>query len=243
MDSELLLARVKDLSNLCEKTATPKFLGFLTPSEAAIVQSQLGKTARYHFFGGYDGAERTLLCFLPDWCETPVYPITAFTFTYRKCDVLGHRDFLGALMALGITRETVGDILVEEGRAVVFVHNDMAKFISSQITKIGNVGVTIAQGFTGDLPTCGQKQQFTVTVASTRIDCVVSAICNLSRGDAAARIDDGLVFVNSVTCEKHTRTVTQGDIITVRQKGRFEIESCDTVSKRGRIILKYNKYV
>lgn len=243
MDNELLLARVKDLSNLCEKTASPKFLGFLTPSQAAVVQNRLGKNARYKFFGGYNESERTILCFLPDWCEEPVYPIKAFTFSYRKCDTLTHRDFLGALMALGITRETVGDILVEDGRAVVFVHSDMAKFVSSQIVKIGNVGVTVTEGFVGTLPTCGKKQEFTTTVASTRIDCVVASICNVSRGDAAVRIADGFVSVNSITCEKPTRTVNEGDIVTVRQKGRFEVTSCDGLSKKGRIILKYNKYV
>ena len=243
MDSELLLARVKDLSNLCEKTVTPKFLGFLTPSQAAVVQNQLGKNIRYEFFGGYNGAERTILCFLPDWCEEPVYPISALTFCYRKCDTLTHRDFLGALMALGITREKVGDILVEDGRAVVFVHNDMVKFVSSQIVKIGNVGVTVTEGFVGTLPTCSKKQEFTTTVASTRIDCVVASICNISRSDATARIADGFVSINSITCEKSTRTTNEGDIVTVRQKGRFEITSCDGLSKKGRIILKYNKYV
>ena len=243
MDSNLLLARAKDLLNLCEKTASPKFLGFLSPSQAAIIQTQLGNKARYQFFGGYIAAERTLLCFLPDWCEEAQFPITAFTFSYRKCDTLTHRDFLGALMALGITRETVGDILIEDGRAVVFVHSDMAKFIATQITKISNVGVTITEGFVGDLPTCGKKQEFVTTVASTRIDCVVASLCNVSRSDAAARIEDGLVFINSITCEKCTRTVNKGDIVTVRQKGRFEISSCDDFSKKGRIILKYNKYV
>lgn len=243
MESDLLFARVKDLSNLCEKTSTPKFLGFLTPVQAAEVEKRLGKTVRYSFCGGYAQAERTILCFLPDWCEQPVYPITAFTFSYRACDTLTHRDFLGALMALGIARETIGDILVEAGRTVVFVHSDIARFVSSQISKIGNVGVTITEGFIGELPTCGKKQEFTTTIASTRIDCVVASICNISRSDAASRVEDGLVFVNSIACEKCTRTINAGDIITVRHKGRFEIASCDEVSKKGRIIFKYNKYV
>lgn len=243
MDSDLLLARVKDLYNLCEKTGVPKFLGFLTPSQSAIVQKQLIGKAKHNFFGGYDMAERTMLCFLPDWCDEPQYPISAITFTYRKCDKLGHRDFLGALMALGIVREAVGDILVEDGRAVVFVHSELADFISSQIEKIGSVGVTITKGFAGPLPTCGKKQEFVSTIASSRIDCVVSALCNFSRREAAERISDGMVSVNSLACEKTTRTIVEGDIVTIRQKGRFEILSCSEFSKKGRIILKYNKYV
>lgn len=243
MDNKLLPARVNDLANLCYKTATPKFLGFLTPPETAIAQKQAERLGRHCFYGGYDGAERTMLCFLPDWCDEPSYPITALTFTYRICDKLSHRDFLGALMALGITRETVGDILVEEGRTVVFVHSDVAGYVLSQIGKIGNVGVNITTGFDQPLPSCGKKQEFTTTIASTRLDCVVAAMCNNTRSDAITRINDGMVLINSVCFQKVTHTVSKGDIITIRQKGRFEIVSCDEHSKKGRIILKYNKYI
>lgn len=243
MDSELLPARVSDLVSLCEKTSTPKFLGFLTPDEAAVAVSQLKKFNNYFLFGGYDGAERTVLAILPDWCDTPIYPIKSFTFTYRPCDQLTHRDFLGALMALGLSRETIGDILVEKGRAVVFVLDSISKFVASQIEKVGRVGVNVTEGFIEPLPSLGKKQAFTVTVASTRVDCVVAAICGFSRKDAAAMIADGYVSVNSLGCNKSTVTISAGDTVTVRRKGRFEIESCDEFSKKGRIILRYNKYI
>ncbi len=243
MDSELLPARIKDLIHLCYKTAVPKFLGFLTPNEAAVAIKQLSVKDKFNFFGGYNGAERTVLGILPDWCDDPIYPITAFTFTYRECDTLTHRDFLGALMALGISRETVGDILVEQGRAVVFVLSDVSKFVSSQISKIGNVGVKITEGFVEPLPQTAKKQEFVTTVSSTRLDCVVASLCGLSRKDAAQKIEDGYVSVNSIVREKSTYAVLQGDTVTVRQKGRFEVSSCEEHSKKGRIILKYNKYV
>ncbi len=243
MDSELLPARVKDLAYLCEKTNAPKFLGFLTPNESAIAIKQFAKGDKYRLFGGYDGAERVCLCVLPHWCDEVTYPITAFTFKYRMCDTLSHRDFLGALMSLGIARETIGDILVEAGRAVVFVHNDISKFVFTQINKIGNVGVSVTKGFDAPLPQLGIKQEFVTTVASTRLDCVVSAMCGISRKAAAEVIDDGLVCINSICCEKSTHTITSGDTLAVRRNGRFEIVSCDGYSKKGRIILKYNKYV
>lgn len=243
MDSKLLPARVDDLKHLCEKTSTPRFLGFLTPDEAAVAQKHLKFGDRYGFYGGYDGAERTVLGFLPEWCQDPTYPVKAFTFTYRPCDTLTHRDFLGSLMALGLSRETIGDILVEEGRAVVFALDTIADFISSQIEKVGRVGVTVREGFDYPLPSLGEKKLFTATVASTRIDCVVAALCGFSRKEAVQRIADGFVSVNSVCCTKSTASVTAGSTVTIRQKGRFEIESCDEHSKKGRIILRYNKYV
>ncbi len=243
MDINFLPARIEDLKQQCDKTSSPKFLGFLTASELAAALNCLKNSNSHAFFGGYEGAERTMLAFLPHWCKQPQYPITAFTFTYRACDSLIHRDFLGALMALGIARETVGDILVGRGEAVVFVSNDVAKFVSTQISKIGNVGVKITQGFSEPLPQNSKKQSFVATVASTRLDCVVSALCGISRKEASNKISDGFVAVNSVCISKPTANISADSKITVRQSGKFEIMSCDEYSKKGRIILKYNKYV
>lgn len=243
MDSELLPARVGDLKHLCEKTSSPKFLGFLTPDESALVLRCLKNEKNYAFYGGYDGAERTVAAFLPEWCVTPVYPITALTFTYRKCDLLTHRDFLGSLMALGIARETVGDILLESGRTVAFVLSDIADFIVSQISRIGRVGVTVKKGFDMPLPSLSKKQAFSATVASLRLDCAVEALCGFSRKEASDKIIDGLVTVNSLCVQKPTSCIESGSTLTVRQKGRFEITACEELSKKGRIILRYNKYV
>lgn len=243
MDSKLLVARVDDLKQICSRTNTPKFIGFLTPQEVAVATSGFAINEKYFLFGGYDSAERVMLGVLPDWCEEPDFPIKSVTFTYRECDVLSHRDFLGALMSIGITRESIGDILVEKGRAVAFLSDDILKYVLTQINKVGNVGVTITEGFTNPLPQAGVKQSFSATVASTRIDCVVSAVCNMSRGQAAQKISDGYVSINSVCVAKSTTNVKVGDKITIRQKGRFEITSCDEYSKSGRVILKYDKYV
>lgn len=242
MDISLLPARIDDLKQLCEKTNSPKFIGFLTAEETAIAVKQTGN-ALHTLYGGYSGAERNVLGILPDWCTEPIFPITAITFTYRTCDSLSHRDFLGVLMALGITRETVGDILVEPGRAVAFVLNDIAKFIFAEISKIGNVGVTLTQGYTEPLPQLGKKQSFVVTVASMRLDCVVASLCGISRKEAVQTISDGCVSVNSVCLEKATINVVAGSKISIKKKGRFEITACDEHSKKGRVILKYDKYM
>lgn len=243
MDTKLLPARVNDLINGCRKTGVPKFIGFLKPEEVALAVKQFKCSEKYLLFGGYPQAERTLLAVLPDWCETPDYPITPITFTYRKCDTLTHRDFLGSLMALGIARETVGDILIESGRAVVFVLSDISDFVITQIEKIGRVGVELSVGYTEPLPALNQVKTDTVTVASLRVDCVVAALCGLSRNEACQKISDGLVTLNSVCCQKPTQNIQEGSTLTVRKKGRFEIVSFDGYSKKGRIILKYNKFV
>ncbi len=243
MDIKLLPARIDDLKQISQKSNAPKFIGFLSTEETAIAVKQFSFGEKYILFGGYETAERLMLGVLPDWCDDPAFPITAITFTYRACDKLAHRDFLGALMALGITRESIGDILIENGRAVVFVAHDVSKFVLSQIEKVGNVGVALGAGYTEPLPQLGKKQECSVTVASVRIDCVVAAICNISRTQATQKITDSFVLVNSVCVTKPTLNVKSQDKITVRQKGKFEVISCDELSKKGRIILKYNKYI
>ncbi len=236
-------ARVNDLKQISYKSNSPKFIGFLTPEESSVAAKQFAIGEGYSLFGGYDGAERVMLGVLPDWCDEPVFLIKAITFKYRECDSLSHRDFLGVLMALGITRESIGDILVEKGRAVVFVADDISKFVLTQIEKVGNVGVALYEGFDEPLPQMSVKQSFSVTVASTRIDCVVAALCNTSRNKASEKIVEGLVAINSICTTKPTASVKSGDKITIRQKGKFEIISGNDFSKSGRIILKYNKYV
>lgn len=244
MDEHLFAARVTDTARICENTDVPKYLGFLSPSLAGEAELILkNKGIRYSFFGGYEEAQRTFLVCLPEWCEELCYPITALTFRYRRRDALSHRDFLGTFMSLGITRESVGDILVEDGRAVAFVSSDIAEYVKTQIAKVGGVGVEISYGFENPLPQHSEKREYTKTVASLRLDCVISAICDISRNAAAQAVETGLVTVNSRTPDKITRTVSSGDVISARGKGKFNIVSADTLSKKGRIILVYTKYV
>ena len=244
MDASLLPARVRDAANLCDRTNTPRFLGFLTPVETATALSVLEKCGcRVACFGGYEAAERVLVAVLPLWCDQPEFPLTAITVRYRPCDRLTHRDFLGALMGLGLTRESVGDILCEPGRTVAFLRKEVASFVLSQLEKVGSFGVTVAEDFQLPLPQCTEKKPGSDTVASLRLDGVIAALCACSRKTATEWITDGRVSVSSVACIKPTKTVATGDRISVRGVGKFVIENTDSVSKKGRIILQYSKYV
>lgn len=244
MDSELLTARITDTAEICRKTLKPKFLGFLSPEEAASAKHILKNTdIRTEYCGGFDGAVRVMLGCFPDWLEGSDFPIAALTFNYRKDDELKHRDFLGSLMALGIKRETVGDILTEPGRAVAFVTEDMADYIKSQITKIGRTGVTVKAGFTLPLPKGDELKAFTVTASSDRLDCVISALCGLSRAKASEAVNNGAVSVNSAQIFKITKSLSNGDVINVRSKGKYVIDSLDGRSKKDKIIIEYRKYI
>ena len=242
MDEKLFSARVNDLAELADKTSSPQFFGFLTEEEYSNSIKILKNRFRHCYYGGYDDAERTMLCLMPDWCESPNFPITAVTFSYNSNYNLTHRDFLGALMSLGITRESVGDILVESGRTVVFLKNQIVNFVITQISKVGSVGVNLKLGFSEPLPQKGVLVSCTDTVSSMRLDCVVSAVCGVSRNSATELIEASKVSVNSVFVEKTTKTINEGDTLTVRGKGKIFIVSASEHTKKGRIVLNYNKY-
>ena len=244
MDSELLKARINDTVCICERSQKPKFLGFLSREQSVFAERMLENlNVKYDFFGGYDFSERVFLGCFPDWADEFSFPIDAITFTYRKTDKLTHRDFLGSLMALGLTRESIGDILIEEGRAVVFVSSDVSKYITEQVEKIGRIGVALKYGFQTPLPAGDILADFTETVSSQRLDCIVSALAGFSRSKSEKIIAEGFVKINSDVCEKTTKTVTEGDIVTIRSKGKFIIEALTDKTKKNRIILKYKKYI
>lgn len=244
MDSSVFKARVLDTARLCDTCGIPKFLGFLSPAEAAVAEGLLkGGSVRYGFFGGFEEAERTVLACLPEWCDKAEYPVSAVTFLFRKQDAVSHRDVLGTLMGKGIAREFVGDILVEPGRAVAFVKSEIAEFVVGETDRIGRAGVKAQLGFSAPLPALGEPVICRDTVASLRLDCVTAALCGISRSAAADIIEQGLVSVNSVCRDKVTHTVSSGDRVTVRGKGRFTVNSAEAHSRKGRIILEYGKFI
>lgn len=243
MENELLLARVEDTLNSSLANNKPKFLGFLSKEEAVLVKKFLdNRNAVYSFYGGEHQANRVYLCCYPEWLDSPIFPISSVTFTFRSVDSLRHRDFLGSLMGLGIKRESVGDILIEQGRAVVFLSDEIVKYVLQNLQKVGRTGVTASLGHTLPLPETAQLKESSATVASTRLDCVVSACANCSRNTANKLINDGLVAINSVVCQKTVRSIENGDIISVRHKGKFEIVSVDKKTKKDRTVLIYKSY-
>lgn len=243
MQSDLLIARVEDTIEAAFRTDKPKFLGFLSCEEAVLVERFLeNQKVTYSFYGGEHSAQRVMMGCFPDWVKERKFPITAITIRYRLADVLKHRDILGALMGLGLTRESVGDILIENGRAVIFLSEDIVKYVLENLQKVGRVGVVSETSYISPLPQAQQSRLLSATVASCRLDGVVSAFCNLSRNTANEYIAGGLVSVNSVQCIKATKAIQNGDIISVRRKGKFQVLSTENRSKKDRVIISYKSY-
>lgn len=207
MDTDLLLARLNDTVNAVYKTDSPKFLGFFSAEEAVLISNWLkNRNVRFSLFGGFCEAQRIMVCCLPEWCDNPSFPIDAVTITFVPSFELTHRDFLGSVLGLGLKREAVGDILIEHGRAVLFLSRDISKYVLENLNKVGRCGVKLAKGYDLPLPNAAVMRENTVTVASLRLDCVVSAFANCSRNTAVELIENGLVSVNSVVTQKTPKT-------------------------------------
>lgn len=246
-DSKLFLAKINDLIRIRDLRNIPKFSGFLSPSEAAIVDNFL-RSPNCYFFGGYSNAERRIFGALPDYIAEPFeeFPITALKFEYRKVDVLSHRDFLGSFMATGISREKVGDICIGDGSTIAFVASEISEYLIEQIVKIGRVGVTIQRLSVNNVNNYFEQPKivnFNFTVSSLRLDAVLSGLVGCSRSKAEAFINDGKVFVNSFLATKTIKQIKAGDYITLRGTGKFFIVDCNGVTKKGRMIISAEKYI
>lgn len=245
-EESLLIARLQDALLNSTKKQFPYFLGFLNEHQMSVVLQYIKKEKlnNYKFFGGYENSERCLLAIAGGNFEIEDYyfPVSGICFNYKIDFKLSHRDFLGALMGLGIKRESVGDILIADGYAVVFVKNEIKNYVISQIQKIGSVGVSVSLWDGTTLPMHNQFYDVNCTVSSARLDNIVSAVVPLSRDKAATAIKQGLVFINSMVIENVSHIVKEGDKISVRGKGKFVVRDFSGVTKKGRLKLTVQKY-
>ncbi len=239
---ESIEKRVSDLCYISEKQYTPKFTAFLNEQEQFFAESFLNsRKALYSLWGGADCCARKMLCVLPFEMEAefPVFPLTV---TFRKSFTLTHRDFLGSFMALQIGREQIGDILMGEDYAIVFCTATAHDMIVNNISKIGRVGVTVSEGINAPLPEA-VFEEITAVVASLRADCVVSALSGLSREKSADFVRAGNLNLNYESCSSVSRSVAEGDILSLRGYGKFVLSDSGTETKKGKLRITLKKYI
>lgn len=242
-ERELFVSKLGDC--LKRSLRRPCFLGFLDESEAAFCREFLKREeTAWMLWGGYEEAERVMAGFFPDYIR-PVpeeFPLRALTVRFRKEDALGHRDFLGSLMGLGIERSVLGDILIGEGKAVVFLKEEISRYVQDNLRKIGRTGVKISEGIEGPLPVIREYKDITGVIASNRLDCMSALLCHTSREKAGRFVSAGLVMVNHREILEGSARIHEGDIISVRGHGKFVIDSFGPPTSKGRLTVKCRKY-
>lgn len=242
---KLFLSRIGDMIRLAGKRGEI-YSSFLNAHECVAAEAELKRLMydNYCFYGIFENAERKMLCVFKEYfCpENSDFPMTCLTFSYRKENVLSHRDFLGAIMALRIKRETVGDIVIGDGVAQVAVSDSVKEVIMSDIRKIGSVGVNIFDECGTILEKVQEFKEIKGTVASLRLDSVLSLALNMSRSRISGIIKGIGSEVNYFPKYDSSYNLSQGDIISVKGFGKYRLEEVSGITKKGRIHITVFKY-
>lgn len=192
-------------------------------------------------FGGIEDASRQMVAFISEYDE-PDFPISAVRIYSPRIKSLSHRDFLGSILGLGIKREKCGDIVILENECYAITHRDIASFIASNLTKVGREGVKCEECGLSDIKLPEKSfEPVTGTVATLRLDAVVSLFAGKGRSQAAELISAGFVFVNGILAGKNDMRLNEGDVISVRGYGKASLE-IGGKSKKDRTFITLNKY-
>lgn len=251
-EERLILSRVLDKLELTRRRGIPAHTCFLSQPERAAAEALINACGRpdHLFFGGYEGAERTVCAFLPDWLDEEGWrdgedcPIRALRCTYPQGSGLTHRDFLGSILGLGITREKVGNLLVGEASCDILVLDELEDYLLLNLESAGRVRLKLAPIPLNQL-SVPQVQVKTIrdTVATLRLDAVAASAFSLSRGRAADAISAGRVQLNHRECLKPDRPVAQGDVISCRGLGKCVVKEAGGLSKKGRVMVVLERYL
>ena len=248
-DDRVLLAKLWDKINGGTRRNIPANTCFLSPRELEMARYLFGDAPGLVSFGGYADAERKMLVYLPDYLdEESLYgedsPLVCLRAAFFEGDELSHRDFLGALMGAGIGRETVGDICVGKGSCDFFVTSEIAPYIQQNFISAGRTKLRISQIALRDaqIPE-PEVKQIKDTLASLRLDSVISSGFRIGRSLAAQYVSAGKAAIDGLPCEKPDKMVSEGVKISVRGLGKIKLQSVNGQTKKGRISVVIHRYV
>ena len=248
-EDDELLARLLDKVDIHERSGLMQHSRFLSERDRLCcepVLRALGKAAL--FWGGYPEAERTVLILPAEWQDKDSVkqgdsgPVAVLRASFRVEESLSHRDFLGALMGLGIERDLVGDILPREGSCDLVLLREIVPYVMQNLSSAGRASLTLTE-----IPEAEAREaEFRLirdTVASLRLDAVVGCGFGLAREKAAAAIRAGKAAVNSMECLKPDKLVEAGDRISLRGLGKIQLSEVGGLSRKGRTQIVIKRFV
>ncbi len=252
-EEHFFMKRMEELAAAADRQYRPVYSGFLTLSESSmLLSSPADKLApvSIQLWGGYEEAERRLLCFSP--LDFPAakedFPIACLSICPKNkkfSDPLSHRDFLGAVLNLGIDRSRTGDILIRENCAWLFCEEEIAGFIEENLKKIKHTMVFCERISWKDLPPEAVEphlQEVRGFVKALRLDAVAAVAFHVSRSSMASCIQSEKVFVNGRMVKENSYQIKENDVISVRGMGKFRYQGMEGESKKGRLAVKIERY-
>lgn len=251
----LLISKLIDKIKFCETKNKIQTTDFLDQMEQKLIENFLKsqKVTNYFYAGGLEEAERKMLIIYPEKLRNIIYDIDLneyirtirITLPNEMKGEYSHRNYLGGLMKLGIAREKVGDILVDENGADILIMPEVEKFLLNNIPSLTRFSKSRIEKLNLDelRKIEIKKEIIKITVSSMRIDNVVAELARCSRGKANEILEQERVLVNYEIIKKSSKEVKENDIITIRGKGRFIIKNIVGNTRKGRIFLEIEKFI
>ena len=248
-EDRVLLAKIWDKINAGMRKNIPANTAFLTLRVIDMCRYLFGAQEGLFPFGGFEGAERQMLVYLPDYLDKDTLyeqdsPLVCLRATFFDADTPSHRDFLGALMGAGIARETIGDICVGKGQCDFFVTAEIAPYILQNFTGAGRTKVHLEQIPLSEVSVPEpETKEIRDTVASVRLDSIISSGFRIGRSAAAQYVSAGKAAIDGFPCEKPDKAVEEGAKISVRGLGKIKLRSINGQTKKGRISVVIDRYI
>lgn len=256
-EDKLLVSRVLDKLEFVQKKNSIETTDFLDMHQKTVAEKVLKsqKITNYICYGGYSNAERVMIIIYPEKLED-VFNNNQYDFNniVRVIRVIlpnemkgkySHRDYLGAVIKVGLKREKVGDIIVNLDGADLIVSKDISKYIVDSFKELTRFSKSdIYEESIEKLNITEPKTEvLNIIIPSMRMDSIVSELIRTSRSKALEIINAERVFVNSEVITKNSKMLKENDMITVRGKGRFKIIKILNSTKKGNLVLEVEKYV
>ena len=247
-EDRVLLAKVWDKINTGLRKNISANTCFLSQREQELCRYLFGQQDGLTAFGGYEGAERKMLVYLPDYLDESYLqedaPLVCLRATFYEGASPTHRDFLGALMGAGIGRETVGDICVGNGSCDFFVTAEIAPYVEQNFDSAGRTKLRLERiGLEQVSVPEPETKEIKDTLASLRLDSVISAGFRIGRSGACDYVTAGKAAIDGLPCEKPDKSVAEGATISVRGLGKIKLASVNGQTKKGRISVVIHRYV
>lgn len=256
-EEELFSRHLQDLADAAWKRNVITFSDFLNLNEQNIYHTVMQKCSYIEssLFGGYENAERQMAAFIPDalsyhtedFSLSEYFPICCLKISplnLKFSEDLSHRDYLGSLMNLGVDRSKMGDIVIQEQSALLFCEEKLAEYLTKEMTRVRHTAVNCQVCSCGEIQYEPKLKKLTGTVASVRLDALLSLAFQSSRSSLTGMIEGGKTFVNGKLVTSNGYRLKEGDLISVRGLGRFRYCSVSgSPSKKGRYFVEIEKYI
>lgn len=246
-EEKLLERRAYDKAAEAEKHWRMTATRFLSPADAAFLSTRLAHSGIPHVFdGGYENAERKLCLFLPPYADAESAasdednPLRILKIQNKAKAELSHRDYLGALLSLGITRDVLGDIVVNSDTAYLLCHADILPYLLLNFERAGAHPLILQEIAREEIALPEEKgEERNGTVSALRLDALAALAFRISREEAKRKIDAGLAAVNHLATEKPDAVCTEGDLLSLRGHGRARLKKIGGESRKGRIFVSF----